>query len=289
MAKHTIAIIFDFDDTLVPDSLTALLNSKKIDTDKFWKNDVKSLVNDGWDPVHAYLKLFFDLTKPGKPFEGITNNDLRKFGNKLKPYPGVADFFDQIKKWTQESFGELDIDVEYWVISGGLEEIINGCELISKKLRAFWGCRLEGDTPSGPVKYIKRSISFTEKTRYVFEINKGLLKKQTDKNPLLVNKEITERPIDFRNMIYIGDGITDVPCLSLIKNFKGAGIGIIDEKKITKLGKAKREVFQDLVNERRAISYHFPNYKDGSELTSIIKTIISNRCSTIILNEDGVK
>ena len=287
MAKHTIALIFDFDDTLVPDSTTALLASRGIDTEDFWKVKDKALIEKGWDPVHAYIKLFLDLTKPGEPFHGFKNKDFLEFGSTLELYSGLPEFFDQLSDWMYSKFSELDIEITYWVISGGFEEIIKGCTPISSKLKSFWGCRLASDKKDGPIKHITRTISFTEKTRYIFEINKGIKKNLSDKNPMLVNKEIPEekRAIPFENMIYIGDGSTDIPCLSLIKSMNGAGIGIMHKDRINKISAAKRETFQDLISQKRAISYHYPDFTEDSELVSMIKTILSNRCSTIILRE----
>jgi hypothetical protein len=242
------------------------------------------LIENGWDPVHAYLKLFLDLTKAGKPFDGITNKNLRDFGSQLKPYDGLPGFFQHLRKWSKEPpFGDLDIEISYYVVSGGFEEIIRGCDTISKNLNEFYGCRLAGDTPTGQVKYIMRAISFTEKTRYIFEIHKGILKRQSDKNPMLVNKEVKKdkRPVPFKHMIYVGDGLTDIPCLSLIKHNYGYGIAIMHKDS------AKREVFEDLIKEQRATSYHSPNYKKDSDLTGVIKAIISGVYKDLVLIDGG--
>ena len=51
---ETIAIIFDFDDTLVPDSTSGYLAQQGINVGDFWQHAVQPLINDDWDPVPAY-------------------------------------------------------------------------------------------------------------------------------------------------------------------------------------------------------------------------------------------
>ncbi len=284
MAKHTIAMVFDFDDTLVPDSTTALLIHKGVDAEEFWKVKVKQLIEDGWDPVHAYLKLILDLTRRGQPLYGLTSNDLAEFGSTLKPYPGAQSFFKKIKDIVNNKFSELDIDVKFWVISGGLEDIIAGCKKISKHLTGYWGCRLAGDHLGGNVKYIKRAVSFTEKTRYLFEINKGLNQSETNKNPLLVNidRPYSARAVPFSNIIYIGDGLTDIPCFSLVKSKGGSVFGILHKDD---QGTAKRDVFKNLVRQDRVMSLHSPRYGKNSDLGVMLETAVVTRCSELQLEE----
>ena len=129
-----IAFVFDFDDTLVPDSTTLLLERYGANPDTFWKN-ARALMQDGWDLVNAFLKLLLDLTAPLMPLCGLTNQDLREFGATLKPHPGVPEFFDDIRKKVADI--DPEIKVQFWVVSGGLEEIIRGCAVISDQLTGF--------------------------------------------------------------------------------------------------------------------------------------------------------
>lgn len=285
MPKHVIALVFDFDDTLVPDSTTAFLTSRGIDAEEFWKVKAKSLIEKGWDPVHAYLKLILDMVKPGQPLQDLTNKDLIEFGKTLQPYPGLINFFSRIKKIVDEKYSSLEIAVEFWVISGGLEDIIRGCAKIRNHLSGFWGCRLGSDTDGGPINSIMRTISFTEKTRYLFEINKGLSPEQTDKNPMLVNKRVSdsERRVHFENMIYVGDGLTDIPCFSLIEKNNGLAFGVLQRDK---KGAAKREVFENLVLDRRVKSLHSPKYGTKDDLGTMLEAAIINRCAAIQLRSE---
>jgi hypothetical protein len=219
VSTDIIALVFDFDDTLAPDSTTKFLQAYGIDTAAFWQNEVKPLVESGFDQPTAYLNLILNQVGPDGRFGNLTNAALLEFGSSLDNdfYPGLPEFFDDIQAQVANSY--KNIQVEFYVISGGLSEIIRGSKIVQKYFTSVYGCHLAGDTENGPLKYIKRSITFTEKTRYLFEIHKGLDPKETWKNPILVNQFLRpeERRVPFRNMIYVGDGLTDIPCFSLLK------------------------------------------------------------------------
>lgn len=285
MSKHTIALVFDFDDTLVPDSTTMLLKSRGVDPEDFWIHRLKPLIQDGWDPVHGYLKLLLDLTERGQPLEGLTLKDLNQFGQTLDPYPGLPQFFSEVKKLIVEASSMADVGVEFYIISGGLEDIIRGCRKISRHMTGIWGCRLASAKKGGPVRFIKRTISFTEKTRYLFEINKGLQQSKTDKNPMLVNKHVPEekRRIPFRNMIYVGDGLTDIPCFSLVSKNNGLSFGILQRDEH---GAAKREIFDDLLRDKRVTSMHSPRYGKMDDLGTMLRTAVARICTDISVKDN---
>ena len=69
------------------------------------------------------------------------------------------------------------------------------------------------DTYGKPI-WPAHAVNYTTKTQYLFRINKDC-HDLTDNET--VNKFVpkSERPVPFENMIYIGDGSTDVPCFRL--------------------------------------------------------------------------
>ncbi len=128
---------------------------------------------------------------------------------------------------------------------------------------------------------MKRCVTFTEKTRFLFEINKGLDPRKTHRNPFLVNRDIPteKRRVPFKNMIYIGDGLTDIPCFSLVKKQGGTAFGVFNpgEKK-----SAKRALLEFLKPDR-VISMHAPRYRAKDELGSLLRAAVATRCSKISL------
>jgi phosphoserine phosphatase len=153
--QNIIAVIFDFDDTLTDDSTTQLLASRGVDTNKFWKTDVRRMVDDGWDPALAYLNLMIELMAPGKPLAGLSNQDLADFGKTLKFYPGLpAIFRDLLKQVREHTISNPSI--EFYVISGGLEAVIRGSGIVGH-MSGIWGATAERS----------RSMSTTKWTRWI--------------------------------------------------------------------------------------------------------------------------
>jgi phosphoserine phosphatase len=274
----TLALVFDFDDTLSPDSTTALLEKHNVDPQQFWQRDTKALIAKGYDPALAYLRLLLDKTGPGKPLGSLTNEGLRTFGAALPLYPGLPGLLTDVRN-TVKKF--KNIDIEFYIVSGGLREIIRGNRFIKKNFSGIYGCELAGDEEGAVLRYVKRCITFTEKTRFLFEINKGLDPKRTRKNPYLVNKDVPQakRRVPWRNMIYVGDGLTDIPCFSLVKHFEGTCFGVFNPSEERKAKKALAE----FLIPQRVISMHAPKYGKKNELGALIRAAVATQCSRIKL------
>lgn len=285
ITSHVIAVIFDFDDTLTDDSTSALLAKNKYDPAVFWKIDHDKLVKDGWDSTCAWLHLFLRFMERGN-LPKLTSHDLRAFGETLEPYPGLDTFFDDLDRLVAEENTPTEtFRVEPYIISGGLQDVIEGFRL-RHKFKAVWGSLLAADEPGGALKYVKRALTFTEKTKYVFEINKGLKITESARNPYLVNRKIDEkdRPVPFDNMIYVGDGLSDIPCFSLIEkmsNGKGRSVGVFRPGQAPS---AKR-AWLELIVPRRVASAHAPFYNEDRELGSVLRLAVQARCASIKLEK----
>lgn len=279
--RDIVAVIFDLDDTLLPDSTTKLLKDHRVNTTEFWEKQ-SALVLQGYDPPSAWLKLLLENVGVGKPLGELTNSRLRKFGESLDAtfYPGLPAFFDDLSDSVRKTYE--NIEVEFYIVSGGLYELAKGSKIIQKYFKAAYGCHLAGDTPDGILKYVKRSITFTEKTRYIFEIHKGIDPIAAWRNPILVNKFVPsqDRRIPLQNMIYVGDGMTDIPCFSLLKQCRGLGFGVFDPKRESKTKQALEEFLQT----DRVLSMHAPDYSPNAELGSMLRAAVAKCCTGIQLD-----
>jgi len=275
-----LALVFDFDDTLVPDSTTKLLISKGLDPEKFWKTDAQRLVAQGYDPPLAYLKLVLEMVGSDKPLGKLSEADLEAFGATLDGdfYPGLPDLFVELQGKVHEF---RDISIEFYIISGGLEAVIQGSEIVRKHFTAWYGCRLDEDPATGVITHIRRCITFTEKTRYLFEINKGIPKNDSAANPYLVNSDLAapDRRISFRNMIYVGDGLTDIPCFSLVKKEGGTAFGVFQPGEESSAKKA----FLEFLKPARVVGVHAPRFRRDDELGSLLRAAVTARCSQIVV------
>lgn len=275
--SDVIAVVFDFDDTLAPDTTTRLLQSHDIDTEDFWKNKVPPLVASGFDPAFAWLKLMLEEIGEGKRLGPLTNSDLREFGATVDGtyYPGLPQLFPDLRAVVAE---ERDISIEFYIISGGLRQLLLGSSVVQEHFDGVYGCELaEGD--DGVLRHIMRCVTFTEKTRYLYEINKGIRVSDSFKNPLLVNEAVSqeERRVQFPDMIYVGDGLTDIPCFSMIDAYKGTTFGVFDAS----LQSKAKTAFLKLLQPKRVISIHAPKYGPDDDLGALLRAAVEQKVAAI--------
>jgi 2-hydroxy-3-keto-5-methylthiopentenyl-1-phosphate phosphatase len=279
-----IGLIFDFDDTLAPDSTTQLLEEYGVDPEEFWFTEFQPRVREGYDPTVAYLSLLLEKVGNDQPLGELTIEDLEEFGASLTEtlYPGLPGLFDDIDSIADEY---EDIVINYYILSEGLEPIIQGAD-IAERCEAVYASRLDDDS-EGVVQSIQRPISFTDKTRYLYEINKGITPKESRDNPYGVNAQMDpeDRPIPFENMIYIGDGITDIPCFSLVKDRGGRVFGVIDSNGGSDEGSAKQRAIRDIGSPRRAGNLNRPMYGESGRLGSLLRLTIEGICTDRTIDE----
>jgi|APHig6443718053_1056840.scaffolds.fasta_scaffold24080_2 2-hydroxy-3-keto-5-methylthiopentenyl-1-phosphate phosphatase len=231
-----IAIIFDFDDTLTHDSTSRLLESLGVDADKFWKEEVQLLDKQDWDPIPAYQYALVQLSKRRE--EGpITKRILQEFARKMKFHPGVTKMTELLQQYTKAKYP--DINLEFYIISSGIGEIVRNTKIASQ-FTDIWASEFLYEGENEEIAFPKKVISFTDKTRYIFQISKGIIGEKSRNNPFEVNKRVNYK--DFRikmeHMIFIGDGYTDVPCFSLIKRYNGVTFAVYDKHRQDRWGKA---------------------------------------------------
>jgi len=259
---NKIAIIFDFDDTLAPDSTSSFLESIGVDVHDFWQNKVQSLDDDDWDPIPAYLYMMIEISGKGNtPL--ITKELFKYFAQKMLFFKGVEKVFKILEKHIKQI--NKNIDLEYYLISSGIGDIIRNTS-IAKNFTEIWASEFHYDEKGG-IKFPKKIVSFTDKTRYIFQINKGIIGDKYKGKPFEVNKRVSKEHlrIQLENMIIVGDGYTDIPCFSLVRSYGGIAIGVYDKKNKKKWGKA-----WGFIEDGRVSNLVSANYSANSDLLNTL-------------------
>jgi len=268
MIEPVIAIVFDFDETLGPDTISFFLKEQGIDVENFWA-EVKEMTKDEWDPPFAYMHKMLELAKQGKL--DISKAMLSKLGQKLPLFPGLPNVFSELKDFliNNQELKDVKIALEFYIISGGLEEMIRGTK-VSNYLDGIFGSNFAYDKKSKEPIGIKSAISFTEKTRYIYGLRKGISVKDLRTNPYKVNDAMPMdmRRIPFSQMIYLGDGPSDIPCLSAITNNGGMGIGVSAPFGTFKKG------YELARGKRITVGPYTANYKSGSDMRKVLEETI---------------
>jgi len=216
----TIAIVYDFDGTLTPQPMQeyTILPKLGISSKSFW-GDVKTEVGKTHgDEMLTYMRLLIERLDDKR--EHLSKDDLRRLAKNIKYFPGVQGWFNRVSKYVdRHSNGQVKI--RNYVISAGQKEILEGTS-IRKFFHRIFASEYFFDH-HGVAKFPNILINDTGKTQYIFRINKG--REQPGETINEYTPEI-ERPIPFQNIIYLGDGMTDVPCMTVTKKNGGHAIAV---------------------------------------------------------------
>ena len=303
VTKTHIAVIWDFDKTLIPGYMQEpLFRYYKVDGRTFWRevNSLpKYLRREGREMVaedSIYLNHILSYVRAGI-FHGLNNKLLRQLGSELEFYPGLPEFFSAVKERVANDpvYRKYDIKVEHYIVSTGLRQMILGSK-IAEYVDGIWACEfvemrlppgyLRDGVPEIPeeeivIQDIGYVIDNTTKTRAIFEINKGVNKLEgIDVNTAIPR---SERRIPFQNMVYIADGPSDVPVFSLINQNGGRTFGVY--------AKGAREEFAQvnkLQQQRRIHAFGEANYEPNTQSYMWIMNAVEEIADTIVRNTEFV-
>ncbi|MCH9662304.1 MAG: haloacid dehalogenase-like hydrolase [Gammaproteobacteria bacterium] len=275
-ANRIVAIIYDFDGTLAPGNMQehGLLEKYGIDKKEFWRSADALAKLDDMDGVLAYMQLLIKRIRD-KDAE-MKRSVLTEHGCNIKLFDGILakngdpGWFDRIKSYGNAR--DIDVDIEHYIISSGLEEMIKSTP-IEKYFKKIYASKYKykSHNTDDIAEWPALAINYTCKIQYLFRINKGILNSWDNKK---INQYMAEnkRRIPFSNMIYVGDGDTDIPCMKMISHQGGYSLAVYNPKPTTKINglhKCRKLVWQERANYAAAA-----DYSRGSELENIIQTLV---------------
>lgn len=259
-----VALMYDFDKTLCTKDMQeyGFIPELGMTPADFWREANGLTDSEGMDGILAYM---FMMVKMSRQHEvRITREILNRLGEGIEFFPGVKTWFDRISAYGEEQ----GVKVEHYIVSSGIKEIIDGSE-IAHFFKKIYACEFKYDY-NGLIEWPKVAVNYTAKTQFLFRINKGVLDITTssDKDLNRYTPEV-ERRVPFGNMIYIGDGLTDVPCMKLVKVNGGQAIAVYNPEQENGIKGAA-----NLIKDNR-VNFIVPaDYEENSRLDNIVKTII---------------
>ena len=261
-ANPVVAICYDFDKTLSPDDMQAqgYIQSVGYDVPDFWKKSNSLASDNEMDQNLAYMYTMKQESE-GKVF--FTKEKLAEYGASVQLFPGVEQWFERIREYGKSQ----GVIVEHYIISSGLKEMIEGTAVA--KAGAFEKIYASSFyyNEKGVAVWPAQVVNYTNKTQFLFRIEKGVL----DINDSAVNESFSpeEMRVPFRNIVYIGDSDTDIPCMKLVTSYGGHSIGVYNAE-----SKDKTKVYKMMRDGR--IKYFAPaDYREGTELDLLVKAIIN--------------
>ena len=257
--KPIVAIMYDFDKTLCTKDMQDynFIPSLQMSSADFWATANGFGANEHMDSILAYMYIMIQKSKEKNIV--LNRETLVNHGKDIELYKGVTEWFDRVNQ-----YGALiGVSVEHYIISSGLKEIIEGSG-ISNKFKEIFACEFYYDESGQPV-WPKTSVNYTNKTQFVYRINKGVLDVANDVD---LNRSMPDdsKRVPFSNMIYIGDGLSDVPCMKMMKAYGGQAIAVYTD--------ANKEKVEQLLIEDR-VDFVFPaDYSKDSRLDKTMKNIL---------------
>ncbi|MFB2769987.1 HAD family hydrolase [Pelatocladus sp. BLCC-F211] len=276
--SNRIAIVFDFDDTLVPDTVDSLLASLGIDALKFRQEKNQPLINKGWDKILARFYALIEESK--RQNDKITQEYLAKFGQELAPFDGVPKIFDRLQQRTHEL--NPKVELEFYLITCGMVEIArHNC--IAPHFKAMWGCEFSYSDRNG-IEFLKKIVTHTEKTRYLFQIAKGFADYKDD-GKTFVYRDLPpdELHVPLTQVIYVGDGESDIPCFSLMNQEQGTAIALYKDSTPEEWGQELT-----ITQSQRVANLAPVDYSENSELMQSLTLAVEGLCKQISLQQLSV-
>lgn len=274
MNNPIVAIMYDFDKTLCTKDMQdyEFIPSLDMKSDSFWEEANRFGSAEHMDSVLAYMYMMIEKCKD----KGIRldRKFLQQNGKKIELYKGLDHWFERINDYGKSQ----GVIIEHYVISSGLKEIIEGSG-ISDKFKEIFACEFYYDE-TGLAVWPKTAVNYTNKTQFVYRINKGVLDVAND---IDLNRSMPDdsKRIPFTNMIYIGDGLSDVPCMKMMKSYGGVSIAVYQDSN-------KQKVEELLLNDR--VDFVFPaNYSENSKIDKTVHNIIKKMSIVDKLNEENTR
>lgn len=259
------AICYDFDGTLAPGNMQEydFIPQLNLTTKKFWSEVSERSKKAEADQILVYMRLMLEKALASGEVK-VTKDAFSNYGKTVQLFSGVSDWFDRINRYAKNNHR---VDISHFIISSGLREFIAGTK-IAKYFKQIYASSFMYDQHDVAI-WPALAINYTTKTQYLFRVNKGVLDVWNNSK---INTYVSpqERPMPFSNIVYIGDGSTDVPCMKLVKAHGGHSIAVYKPGSPT-----SKQTSAQLLNEDRVNFVAPANYNDGRLLDKQVKAIIA--------------
>ncbi|MGN1393956.1 MAG: HAD family hydrolase [Succinivibrionaceae bacterium] len=277
--KIIFAIAYDFDGTLSDTNMQEydFIPKLGVSPSEFWDSTHKLSQTHLSDPTLTYMYLM--LKKAREKDMPIRYDDFVSYGKDIRFFSGIDTWFDRITNYGKE----LNIEVEHYIISSGLGEIIQG-SYIAQKFKKIFASRFMYDA-NGVACWPAVAINYTTKTQYLYRINKGAL---DESDNTIINTYIPDnkRRIPFDRILFIGDGSTDIPCFRLLKSLGGYSIAVYNKNIIG----SKEQIKNIACNGHRTSLVFDTDYSENSKMENAVKSILQKAATeaNLILLEKEV-
>jgi len=261
--QNVIALVYDFDGTLSPQPMQEYTVLPKIGVDPpaFWAQVNREAQETQSDPMLVYMRHILEALERAQV--DVKRKDFERMARAIKYFPGVEGWFTRMNAYVAKKSGG-GVKLQHYLISAGQREILDGAS-IRKHFKQIYASEYHFNH-HGIATFPKILVTDTMKTQFLFRINKG---KESITESINEHMDEAERPIPFQNMVYVGDGMTDVPSMALTKKSGGHTVAVYDRK--SSKGKA---TCVKLMHAGRADFIAEADYRRGSKLSKRVELLL---------------
>ncbi len=276
--RNTIAMVYDFDGTLSPQPMQeyTVLPKLGVSAKSFWQTVEKEKEEYQAEGMLVYMRHLLEEAERKRIHIG--RKDFATMAKLIEYFAGVDTWFQRINSFVR-SAGKGQIKLRHYLISAGLKEILEGTS-IRRYFHRIYASEYHYNH-HGVATFPKVLITDTTKTQYLFRINKGR-ERQTES----INEHMPEyqRPIPFSNILYIGDGDTDVPSMTVTRQNGGNAIAVYKPRSDHALG-----VCRELLEAQRVDFIAPADYRHRGMLEKSTKLLLSSVIANINYERERFK
>jgi phosphoglycolate phosphatase-like HAD superfamily hydrolase len=267
-----VVLVFDFDLTLAPGSVDAVVETLGADPDRWWDERVKPLTENRWDEILARGHALIELAR--EKGQGLTEEVIAEAARRLRPFPGVTEMFDRLKVAARDE--TPDIELEFYILSSGFADIINRTSIASS-FNAVWGSAFH--YRDGEAVFVKRTITHPEKARYLTALVKNLGMEGANA-PADVDRPVPEEEmrVAFDQLIYVGDGASDIDAFHHVESQGGLAIAVVKDG-----GRDVPAHLRQLRPEQRVENIARPDFTADSELMHSLVLAVRSAAARVAL------
>lgn len=260
--RPIVALVYDFDGTLSPGNMQefGFIEAVGKTAEEFWRMSDNIAIGQDASNVLSYMKLMFDEAR--RNGIKLRREDFMRFGEDIRLFPGVKEWFFLVNEYGRAR----GVVVEHYINSSGLKEIIEGSPIAKEFKHVFAGTFIYDE--NGEAEWPGVAVDYTTKTQFLFKINKGIFSSRDNKK---VNASMSEdrKRIPFSNMVYFGDGDTDVPCMKIVSMFGGHSIAVYNPSN------AKKKAAAAKLKRQGRVAFSLPAvYTEDSQAFRVVSAII---------------
>ncbi len=172
------------------------------------------------------------------------------------------------------------VSLEFYLISSGIGDVVRATP-IAREFTGNMGFGIHLRAETGGIEFPRLPGQLHRQDRAISSISRKASSAGNFGNkPFEVNRKVPEDRlrVPFDQMVFVGDGYTDIPCFSLIRGAGGIAFGVWDPRH-----RDKRSRAWGFIEEGRVSNLNHARYDENAELYQLLEEAVTSLAHRIAL------